>query len=90
MVRYCVPSHFGLGAPFAYVERMQAPKKPKPRREPVEKDKGYNASHGYGVGHGGPSGPGDVPSPPASLPPTTKKDGKDMERELDRDDDAED
>ncbi len=29
---------------------------------PLEKDTGFNASHGYGPCHGGPSGPGDAPS----------------------------
>jgi len=29
---------------------------------PLEKDTGFNESHGYGPCHGGPSGPGDVAS----------------------------
>jgi hypothetical protein len=32
----------------------------------VERDTGYNASHGYPPGHGGPTSPGDQPAPPSS------------------------
>jgi hypothetical protein len=43
-----------------------APKRARPKPPPLptslEKDTGFNESHGYGPCHGGPSGPGDTPS----------------------------
>jgi membrane protein len=45
-------------------------KKTKP--VPVERDNGFNESHGYAPGHGGPSGPGDVASAPRPLPRAAK------------------
>ncbi len=44
------------------------PNTEQPKPLPVERDNGFNESHGYAPGHGGPSGPGDVPSPPQSSP----------------------
>jgi uncharacterized membrane protein len=48
------------------------PSREKTKPLPVERDSGFNESHGYALGHGGPSGPGDVPSPLRPPPPAAK------------------
>jgi uncharacterized membrane protein len=48
------------------------PNKEKTEKMPVERDNGFNESHGYAPGHGGPSGPGDVASAPRPLPHAAK------------------